>query len=307
MRGKLSLLPGEVSQTTSRKKKSERRSKACCEKSAEAIVPGRFFFGEGPNNRKSRVHTERRVDAMKAEYRKGYLQRDSVEREEHAGVRSAGIRERKERGGATDLLEQILDRDNLNRAYKQVKRNHGAPGIDGMTVEDALPWLQEHRDELLQKIREGRYKPSPVRRKEIPKADGSGVRKLGIPTVVDRVIQQAVAQQLQPLFEPLFSEESYGYRPGRSAQQAIRKVKDYAEQGYGYAVEIDLSKYFDTLNHELLMHLLRKQIQDRRVTELIKRYLKSGVMENGVHCKTEEGSPQEAPVAASGEHLPERI
>lgn len=234
---------------------------------------------------------------MKAEYRKGYLQRDSVEREEHAGVRSAGTRERKERGGATDLLEQILDRDNLNRAYKQVKRNHGAPGIDGMTVEDALPWLQEHRDELLQKIREGRYKPSPVRCKEIPKADGSGVRKLGIPTVVDRVIQQAVAQQLQPLFEPLFSEGSYGYRPGRSAQQAIRKVKDYAEQGYGYAVEIDLSKYFDTLNHELLMHLLRKQIQDRRVTELIKRYLKSGVMENGVHCKTEEGSPQGGPLS----------
>ncbi|WP_379148104.1 hypothetical protein [Paenibacillus sp. sgz500992] len=118
---------------------------------------------------------------MKAEYRKDCPQRDSVEREEHAGVQSTGIRERRERGGATDLLEQILDRENLNRAYKQVKRNHGAPGIDGMTVEDALPWLQEHRDELLQSIREGRYKPKPVRRKEIPKPDGSGVRKLGIP------------------------------------------------------------------------------------------------------------------------------
>lgn len=234
---------------------------------------------------------------MKAEYRKGCLQRDSVEREEYAGVRSANIRERRERGGATDLLERILDRDNLNRAYKQVKRNHGAPGIDGMTVEDALPWLQEHRDELLQSIREGRYKPSPVRRKEIPKPDGSGVRKLGIPTVIDRVIQQAIAQQLQPIFEPLFSDGSYGYRPGRSAQQAIRKVKDYAEQGYGQAVEIDLSKYFDTLNHELLMNLLRKQIQDKRVTELIKKYLKSGVMQNGVHCKTEEGSPQGGPLS----------
>ncbi|MNW45035.1 Group II intron-encoded protein LtrA [compost metagenome] len=234
---------------------------------------------------------------MKAEYRKGCLQRDSVERKEYAGVRSAGSRERRERGGATDLLEQILDRNNLNSAYKQVKRNHGAPGIDGMTVEDALPWLQEHRDELLQSIREGRYKPSPVRRKEIPKPDGSGVRKLGIPTVVDRVIQQAIAQQLHPLFEPLFSEGSYGYRPGRSAQQAIRKVKEYAQQGYAHAVEIDLSKYFDTLNHELLMNLLRKQIQDRRVTDLIKKYLKSGVMENGVHCKTEEGSPQGGPLS----------
>lgn len=234
---------------------------------------------------------------MKAEYRKGYSQRDSVERKEYVGARSVDIRECRERDGATDLLEQILDRDNLNRAYKQVKRNHGAPGIDGMTVEDALPWLQEHKDELLQSIREGRYKPSPVRRKEIPKPDGSGVRKLGIPTVVDRVIQQAIAQQLQPLFEPLFSEGSYGYRPGRSAQQAIRKVKEYAQQGYSYAVEVDLSKYFDTLNHELLMNLLRKQIQDKRVTELIKKYLKSGVMENGVHCKTEEGSPQGGPLS----------
>ncbi|WP_020427252.1 group II intron reverse transcriptase/maturase [Paenibacillus riograndensis] len=234
---------------------------------------------------------------MKAEYRKGYPQRDNVERDEYAGARSASVRERRERGGATDLLEQILNRDNLNRAYKQVKRNHGAPGIDGMTVEDALSWLQEHKGELLQSIREGRYKPSPVRRKEIPKPDGSGVRKLGIPTVIDRVIQQAISQQLQPLFERLFSDGSYGYRPERSAQQAIRKVREYAQQGYGYAVEIDLSKYFDTLNHELLMNLLRKQIQDHRVTDLIKKYLKSGVMENGVHCKTEEGSPQGGPLS----------
>ncbi|AQT85589.1 Group II intron-encoded protein LtrA [Paenibacillus larvae subsp. larvae] len=229
---------------------------------------------------------------MKAEYRKGCLQRDSVEREEYAGAQSTDIRKGRERDGANDLLERIMDRDNLNKAYKQVKRNHGAPGIDGMTVEAVLPWLRENRDELLQSIREGRYKPSPVRRKEIPKPDGSGVRKLGIPTVVDRIIQQAIAQQLQPLFELLFSDGSYGYRPGRSAQQAIRQVKAYAEQGYGYAVEIDLSKYFDTLNHELLMNLLRKQIHDRRVTDLIKKYLKSGVMENGIRREIEEGSPQ---------------
>lgn len=234
---------------------------------------------------------------MKAEYRKGCMQRDSVEREEYTGTQSVGIQESRERGDATDLLERILNRDNLNRAYKKVNRNHGAPGIDAMTVEDALPWLQEHRDKLMQSIREGSYKPSPVRRKEIPKPDGSGMRKLGIPTVIDRVIQQAISQQLQPLYEPFISEGSYGYRPGRSAQQAIRKVKTYAEQGYSYAVEIDLSKYFDTLNHELLMNLLRKQIQDKRVTELIKKYLKSGVMENGVHCKTEEGSPQGGPLS----------
>ena len=203
---------------------------------------------------------------MKAEYRKGCPQRDSVEREEYAGARSASNREDGERDGA-GLLERILDRDNLNRAYKQVKRNHGAPGIDGMTVEEALPWLQEHREELLNSIRNGKYKPNPVRRKEIPKPDGSGVRKLGIPTVIDRIIQQATAQQLQPIFEPLFSDGSCGYRPKRSAQQAILKVKEYAEQGYTHAVEVDLSQYFDTLNHELLMNLLRKQIHDERVTD----------------------------------------
>lgn len=237
---------------------------------------------------------------MKAEYRKGCQQRDSVEREGYAGARSIEAQEGRERDGAIDLMERILDRENLNRAYKQVKRNHGAPRIDGMTVEAALPWLRENRDELLQRIREGSYQPSPVRRKEIPKPDGSGVRKLGIPTVVDRVIrviQQAIAQQLQRLFEPLFSEGSYGYRPGRSSQQAIRKVKAYAEQGYGQAVEIDLSKYFDTLNHELLVNLLRRQIQDKGVIDLIKKYLKSGVMENGVRRATEEGSPQGGPLS----------
>ncbi len=235
---------------------------------------------------------------MNAEYRenKGFLQRDNVEHEGYAEVQSTDRREGKERDGASDLLGAILDRDNLNRAYKRVKRNHGAAGIDGMTVEEALPWLKEHREELLQSIRAGSYIPSPVRRKEIPKPDG-GVRKLGIPTVVDRVIQQAIAQKLQRIWEPLFSESSYGYRPQRSAQQAIRQVKRYAEQGYRYVVSVDLSKYFDTLNHELLMDLLHRQIQDMRVLRLIKKYLKSGVLENGVVCKTEEGSPQGGPLS----------
>ena len=233
---------------------------------------------------------------LKAKYRKGCPQRDGVERKEYAGAQSFSARESKERGGANDLLERILERENLNRAYKQVKRNHGAPGIDGMTVEKALLWIRENREELLQSIREGSYKPNPVRRKEIPKPDG-GVRKLGIPTVVDRVIQQAIAQKLQPIYEPLFSDGSYGYRPKRSAQQAIQKVKNYTEQGYGYAVEIDLSKYFDTLNHELLLNLLRRQIHDERVTLLIKKYLKSGVMEGGTFTRTEEGSPQGGPLS----------
>ena len=233
----------------------------------------------------------------KAEYpgNEGCPQRDSAEHEEYAGARSADRRETEEADGA-DLLERILDRDNLNKAYKRVKANKGAPGIDGMTVEDALPWLREHREELLDQIRNGKYKPQPVRRKEIPKPDG-GARKLGIPTVVDRIIQQAIAQQTTPIFEPLFSDGSYGYRPRRSAQMAIQKVKEYAEQGYTTAVLIDLSKYFDTLNHDLLMNMVREEIHDRRVIELIKRFLKSGVMENGLLVKTEEGSPQGGPLS----------
>jgi group II intron reverse transcriptase/maturase len=233
----------------------------------------------------------------KAEYSKSgsCLQRDSAEHEEYAGVQSIDNREAEEADGA-NLLEKILDRNNLNRAYKRVKANKGAPGIDGMTVEDAPKWLKEHREELLESIRSGKYKPQPVRRKEIPKPDG-GVRKLGIPTVVDRIIQQAIAQQLTPIFEPLFSNNSFGYRPGRSAQMAITRVKEYAEQGYTRAVLIDLSKYFDTLNHELLMNLMRKRVHDKRVTELIKKYLKSGVMENGLVIKTREGSPQGGPLS----------
>lgn len=234
---------------------------------------------------------------MRAENQKnlGCPQRDSAEHEEYAGARSTGAREGAEQGGA-DLLERILSRENLNRAYKRVKANKGAPGIDGMTIEEALPWLKENRDELLESIRQGKYKPQPVRRKEIPKPDG-GIRKLGIPTVVDRIIQQAIAQQLTPIYEPKFSETSYGYRPGRSAQQAIERVKEYAEKGYAQAVLVDLSKYFDTLNHELLMNLLRKDIQDKRVTELIKKYLRAGVMENGLVIETREGSPQGGPLS----------
>ncbi len=226
----------------------------------------------------------------------GYPQRDSVEREGYEGARSIGAGEGGERGGAVGLLESILDRDNLNRAYKRVRSNKGAPGIDGMTTENALAWLQEHGEELLESLRRGQYRPSPVRRKEIPKPDG-GVRKLGIPTVVDRIIQQAIAQKLQPIFESRFADGSYGYRPGRSGQQAMKKVKGYAERGYVHAVEIDLSKYFDTLNHDLLMNLLRRRIKDERVTELVKKYLKSGVMENGVVQETEAGSPQGGPLS----------
>ena len=229
---------------------------------------------------------------MSAENTESCLQRDSAERKGYVRAHRSFNRIWKERDSAEpDILGKILEKDNLNRAYKRVKANKGAPGIDGMTVEDALPWLKEHNHELIQRIRSGHYTPSPVRRKEIPKPDG-GVRKLGIPTVIDRIIQQAMAQQLMPIYEPLFSDGSYGYRPGRSAKDAIRKLKEYAEKGYTRAVVLDLSKYFDTLNHELLINILRRNVKDERVIQMVKRYLKSGVMENGVVTETIEGSPQ---------------
>lgn len=227
----------------------------------------------------------------------GCLQKDSTECEGYAGAQSVVHPETGEtEGRKPELLERILDRDNLNRAYKRVKANKGAPGVDGMTVEEALPWLKEHGRELTDSIRSGRYKPDPVRRKEIPKPDG-GVRKLGIPSVKDRVIQQAIAQMLTPIYEPLFTEGSFGYRPGRSAQDAIYRIRGHADEGYEWAVLLDLSKYFDTLNHEKLLNLLRREVKDERVIQLIKRFLKSGVMENGVVIETTEGSPQGGPLS----------
>ena len=214
---------------------------------------------------------------MGAENKESCSQRDSAERKGYVRAHRSFNRIWKERDSEEpDILGKILNKDNLNRAYKRVKANKGAPGVDGMTIEQVLPWLKEYNHELIERIRKGHYTLSPVRRVEIPKPDG-GIRKLGIPTVIDRIIQQ-----LMPIFEPLFSDGSYGYRPGRSAKDAIRKIKEYAEEGYTRAVVLDLSKYFDTLNHELLINILRRNVKDERVIQMIKRYLKSGVMENGV-------------------------
>ena len=229
---------------------------------------------------------------MDAENKESCLQRDSAERKGYVRAHRSFNRIWKERDSAEpDILGKILNKDNLNRAYKRVKANKGAPGVDGMTIEEAFQWIKEHNHELTEQIRKGHYTPSPVRRVEIPKSDG-GVRKLGIPTVIDRIIQQAMSQQLIPIYEPKFSDGSFGYRPGRSAKDAVQRIEEYAEQGYTKAVVLDLSKYFDTLNHELLVNILRRDVKDERVIQMIKRYLRSGVMENGVVVKTEEGSPQ---------------
>jgi len=228
-------------------------------------------------------------------HKEGYLQEDRVEIEGNAGALSISSTSEKEandgKGYAMGLLEEILGRDNMNKAFKRVKSNKGKPGIDGMTVDELLPFLKENGDQINQAIMEGTYSPKPVGRVEIPKPDG-GVRLLGIPTVLDRVIQQAIAQVLSPIYEREFSDNSYGFRPGRNAHQAIRKCKEYIDAGYNWTVDIDLAKYFDTVNHDKLMRLLSERIKDGRVLSLIRKYLQSGVMINGVVIDTEEGTPQ---------------
>lgn len=214
-----------------------------------------------------------------------------LETESNKGVCSIARLETERQDGAENLLEAILDRNNLNKAYLKVKRNGGSAGIDSMTVDEMLPYLKEHREELLGALRSGKYKPKAVRRVEIPKPDG-GMRKLGVPTVIDRMIQQAIVQVLQPIYEPLFSENSYGFRPKRSAHQAISKALEYYNEGYTQVVDLDLAKYFDTVNHDILIDMLREQIKDERVISLIRKYLKSGVMINSLVSPTTEGTPQ---------------
>lgn len=214
-----------------------------------------------------------------------------LETDSNKGACSITKLERSGKDGAENLLERILDRNNINQAYLRVKRNGGAAGIDGMTVDEMLPYLREHREELLEELYLGKYKPKAVLRVEIPKSDG-GKRMLGIPTVIDRMLQQAIVQVLQSIFEPTFSESSYGFRPKRRAGQAIQKAVEYYDDGYTQVVDIDLAKYFDTVNHDILIDMIRVEIKDERVISLIRKYLKSGVMINGLISPTMEGTPQ---------------
>jgi len=194
------------------------------------------------------------------------------------------------------LLEMILSPINLNKAYKQVKSNKGSGGVDGLGVDELLGYLLEHKDELLTSIFIGKYKPNPVRRVEIPK-EGGKKRQLGIPTVVDRVIQQAIAQILSPIYEPLFSNSSYGFRPKRSAHDALKQCQEYISNGYKYTVDMDLEKYFDTVCHSKLIEVLSKTIKDGRVISLIHRYMNAGVIENGTFVETMIGVPQGGPLS----------
>ena len=198
---------------------------------------------------------------------------------------------------ADRLLERILHRDNMNNAYFSVKANKGVGGVDRMSVDELLPYLKENKDTLLSELWLGKYKPQPVRRVEIPKEEKGRVRKLGIPTVVDRMVQQAIAQVLTPIYEPQFSETSYGFRPNRRAHDALRKCQEYANDGYRYVVDMDLEKFFDTVSQSKLTEVLSRSIKDGRVLSLIHRYLNAGVIQHGVFERSEKGVPQGGPLS----------
>ena len=198
----------------------------------------------------------------------------------------------------TGLLEKILQKDNLNKAYKKVKSNKGSGGVDGMCVEELLTYLKKHGRELNQQILDGKYKPNPVRRVEIPKEEKGKFRRLGIPTVVDRVYQQAIAQVLTPIYERQFSNNSFGFRPGRGAHDALKQCKINADDGYIYVIDMDLEKFFDNVCQSKLIEILSRTIKDGRVISLIHKYMNAGVITlNGMFERTETGVPQGGPLS----------
>ena len=230
----------------------------------------------------------------------GCCRRDSAEHEEEGrALIDKRITENNstnaDRGGY-GMLEEIVSAGNLNQAYKKVKRNKGTGGVDGMKVDELLQYLRDNGDEIRQTILAGKYQPNPVRRVEIPKDNGK-TRKLGIPTAVDRVIQQAIAQVLIPIYEPKFVETSYGFRPGRSTHQALRKCREYLNAGRTWTVDMDLEKFFDTVNQSKLMEILARDIKDGRVMSLIHRYMRAGAVWCGRFEDTEVGVPQGGPLS----------
>ncbi|WP_373722559.1 group II intron reverse transcriptase/maturase [Bacteroides heparinolyticus] len=234
-------------------------------------------------------------------HNEGHLQKISAEQREYAEASAcSGIVENTDI--ITDLqtaglMEEILQRDNLNKAYKKVKSNKGSSGVDGMDVEELLTYLRKHGKELNQQILDGKYKPNPVRRVEIPKEEKGKVRKLGIPTVVDRVYQQATQQVLSRIFEEQFSENSFGFRPKRGAHDALKQCQKNANEGYVYVVDMDLEKFFDNVCQSKLIEVMSRTIKDGRVISLIHKYMNAGVITNGLFERTEVGVPQGGPLS----------
>ena len=234
-------------------------------------------------------------------HKEGYLQRVSAEQKEYAEA-SAHLKITENNHAITDfqtdeLLEKILHRNNLNKAYQRVKSNKGAGGVDGMSVDELLTFLKENREQLIQQLKDGKYKPNPVRRVEIPKETKGEIRKLGVPTVVDRVFQQAITQVLSPIYEEQFSDNSYGFRPKRGAHDALKQCQQNVNDGYVYVVDMDLEKFFDTVCQSKLIEILSRTIKDGRVISLIHKYLNAGVINRGVFEKTDIGMPQGGPLS----------
>jgi RNA-directed DNA polymerase len=194
------------------------------------------------------------------------------------------------------LMERVVDPVNMNKAYQRVVSNKGAAGVDGMSVDDLRGWIHENKEGLLTSLLTGTYKPEPVRGVQIPKPSG-GVRQLGIPTVVDRMVQQAMAQVLGPILDPLFSDSSFGFRPGRGAHDALRQASQYVEDGRAYVVDIDLEKFFDRVNHDILMSRLACHVKDKRFLRITRAFLNAGLMQDGVCVRREEGTPQGGPLS----------
>ena len=247
-----------------------------------------------------RVTEAERKESTKRPCGGGWPQRDSAEHEEYAG---ALIGKRMTENNITNadrgeggLLEKVVSANNLNRAYKRVKRNKGAGGVDGMKVDELLQYLRDKGEDIRKAILAGEYRPQPVRGVEIPKDNGK-TRQLGIPTAVDRVIQQAIAQTLTPIYEPKFAETSYGFRPGRSTHDALRKSREYLNAGYAWTVDMDLEKFFDTVNQSKLMEILTKDVKDGRVLSLIHKYLRAGAIRCGRFEETKLGVPQGGPLS----------
>jgi RNA-directed DNA polymerase len=199
--------------------------------------------------------------------------------------------------GTERLMEEVCELENCKQALQRVKANKGSPGIDGMTVDQLSEYLKQHELEIGEQLRNGTYQPQPVRRVEIPKPDGNGMRKLGIPCVLDRFIQQAVLQVLQKRWDPTFSEHSHGFRPGRSAKQAVHQAQQYIAEGHRWVVDLDLEKFFDRVNHDRLLAAVAERVADKRMLKLIRAFLKAGVMEEGLVSAVDEGTPQGGPLS----------
>jgi len=196
-----------------------------------------------------------------------------------------------------NMMEAVVERENMIVALRRMEANKGSAGIDGMSVESLRPYLREHWPRIKEQLLAGRYIPNPVRRVEIPKLGGKGMRQLGIPTVIDRLIQRVLQKVMQPVFDPNFSKSSYGFRPGRSAHQALLAARDYVASGLRWVVDIDLEKFFDRVNHDVLMARVARKVEDKRLLGLIRRYLQAGVMEGGLVSQRVEGTPQGSPLS----------